>query len=333
MVDKTNFIRMALDAMRGGVSGNFSAADTSESIRQALIEANGGSEKLNLKTFHRGNPCFDLIEELIPHIVEEGLRGDEFFFNMVDYRNLAEGDAPEFWTEDKSEFIVADVANGTQGIRRQRLNAGENTTIKTTPRAIKVYEELRRLMAGRVDFNTFVDKVGKAITREMRSDIYTAFNGITAATAGLNDTYVKSGTFSEEKLLELIGHVEAKTGKAAKIIGTKTALRKITTAVVADEAKSDMYNLGFYGRFNGTDMVAMRQVHKNGTDTFLLDDNKIYVIASEEKPVKFVNEGEALIVQTDPTQNADLTQEYLCIQQWGVGVMFDSVIGIYTITG
>lgn len=80
-------------------------------------------------------------------------------------------------------------------------------------------------------------------------------------------------------------------------------------------------------------MVAVRQVHKAGTDTFLLDDNKIYVVASDEKPVKFVNEGDALIIQNDPTQNADLTQEYLCIQQWGVGVMFDSVIGIYTITG
>ena len=249
MVDKSNFIRMALDTMRGGVSGNFSAADTSESIRQALIEANGGSTTINFKTFHRGNQLYDLIEELIPHIAEEGLRGDEFFFNMVDYRNLAEGDAPDFWTEDKSEFIVADVANGTQGIRRQRLNAGENVTIKTTPRAVKVYEELRRLLAGRVDFTTFVDKVSKAITREMRSDIYTAFSGITAATAGLNDTYVISGTFEEGKLLALIEHVEAKTGKVAKIIGTKAALRKITTAVLSDEAKSDLYNLGLIYAF------------------------------------------------------------------------------------
>jgi len=333
MTNQSDFIRMALAAMRGEVSGNFTASDTSESIRQAMIEANGGSAVINLKTFHRGNKLYDLVEELIPHIAEEGLRGDEFFFNMVDYRNLAEGDAPDFWTEDKSEFIVADVANGTQGIRRQRLNAGENVTLRTTPHAIKVYEELRRLLAGRVDFNTFVDKVSKAITREMRSDIYAAFNGITAATAGLNDTYVISGTFDEDKLLALIEHVEAKTGKVAKILGTKAALRKVTTAVVSNEAKSDLYNIGFYGKFNGTDMVAVRQVHKAGTDTFLLDDNKIYVVASDEKPVKFVNEGDALIIQNDPTQNADLTQEYLCIQQWGVGVMFDSVIGIYTITG
>ncbi len=333
MVDKSNFIRMALDAMRGGVSSNFSAADTSESIRQAMIEANGGSTTINYKAFHRGNQLYDLVEELIPHIAEEGLRGDEFFFNMVDYRNLAEGDAPDFWTEDKSEFIVADVANGTQGIRRQRLNAGENVTLKTTPHAVKVYEELRRLLAGRVDFNVFVDRVGKAIAREMRSDIYTAFSGISATTSGLNDTYVISGTFDENRLLTLIEHVEAKTGKVAKIFGTKAALRKITTAVVSDEAKSDLYNIGFYGKFNGTDMVAVRQVHKAGTDTFLLDDNKIYVIASDEKPIKFVNEGDALIIQNDPTQNADLTQDYLCIQQWGVGVMFDSVIGIYTITG
>ena len=41
----------------------------------------------------------------------------------------------------------------------------------------------------------------------------------------------------EEKLLELVAHVEAATGMTAKIIGTKPALRKVTTAVVSDQAK------------------------------------------------------------------------------------------------
>ena len=106
----------------------------------------------------------------------------------------------------------------------------------------------------------------------------------------------------------------------------------MTTAVVSDEAKSDLYNIGYYGKLAGTDMIAVKQVHKTGTDTFMLDNNKLYIIAGSEKPIKVVNEGEGLIVNGDPTDNSDLTQEYTYIQNWGVGVIFSSVMGIYTIT-
>ena len=74
MANKNDIIKLALDAMKGRVAGDFSAHDTSESIREALIEANGGSTTINMKTFHRGNALFDLIEELMPHIIEEGLK-------------------------------------------------------------------------------------------------------------------------------------------------------------------------------------------------------------------------------------------------------------------
>ena len=327
-----NILKLALDTMNGRVQGDFSAHDKSESIREALIEANGGSTTINFKTFHRGNAVFDFIEELIPYVVEEGLKGDEFFFDMVDYRNIAEGDAIEFVSEGKTEFLVAEIANGTQALRRQRLDSGESVTIKTSVYGLKVYEELRRLMAGRVDFNTFIDKVSKAVVKAQREAIFTAFNGISATTAGLNDTYVISGTFDEEALLELIEHIEARTGMTAKIIGTKSALRKVKTADVCDEAKSDLYNVGFYGKFYGTEMVALKQLHKENSDEFLLDNNKLYIIASGDKPIKFVNEGEGLIINGDPYSNQDLTQEYTYIQSWGIAVMFNSVMGIYTIT-
>lgn len=40
-----------------------------------------------------------------------------------------------------------------------------------------------------------------------------------------------------------------------------------------------------------------------------------------------------MIINGDPTNNQDLSQEYTYIQSWGIGVMFNSVMGIYTITG
>ena len=70
-----------------------------------------------------------------------------------------------------------------------------------------------------------------------------AFSGLSASTPGLDTTYVVSGTYKEEKLLELVAHVEAATGMTARIIGTKPALRKVTSAVMADAAKDSYYNV------------------------------------------------------------------------------------------
>lgn len=332
-MEKLQIVKLATDMIHNRVSGNFAdASKNSEALIDALIEANGGSTKINPKTFHRGNALFDIVEEIIPTITEEGLTGDEFFMELVEYRNLAEGDQQEFVLEDKSEFVVADAAHGTQGIRRQRLDAGESLKLTPQMKVVKVYEELRRLLAKRVDFNTFITKVGKAMVQEFRNDIYTAFNGITSSTIGLNSNYVITGTYSEANLLTLIEHVEAANpGKTAKIVGTKTALRKVTTATVSDEAKSDMYNVGYYGKFNGTAMIMVKQAHKLGTDTFVLDDTKIYVIASDDKPIKAVNEGVAYISAPDPMSNADMTQDYFVGQAWAVAVLANDKLGVLSV--
>ena len=321
-MEKNDILKLAIDTMHGTVSGNFSKEDGSEALRQAFIEMNGGSDKLTVKSFRDHPELFQIIEEIMPIMVEEGLRGDEMVFNLVDYRNIALGDENRFWTEDNSDLIVSRIAEGSTSIRRQRLNAGQYVTIETQMHAIKVYEELNRLMAGRVDFNTLVDRLTRSFTRNMRNEILACFEGVTASTTGLNATYVKSGSFAAATLRELIAHVEAATGGAATIIGTKAGLAKVrdndpnAVSLASASAKEDLYNMGYFGKFDGVPMVSMRQAHKVGTDTFAINDNKIYVIAGSDKPIKFVREGEGLMISTDAMSRADLTQElerYACV--------------------
>ena len=99
---------------------------------------------------------------------------------------------------------------------------------------------------------------------------------------------------------------------------------------MSDEAKSDLYNIGHFGKFNGTDMVCLRQVHKPGTSEFVLNDNKIYIIASDDKPIKVVNEGEGLLVDGEATANNDLTKEYVYGQPIGVAAVCSAKMGIFT---
>ena len=335
-MEKNDIVKLALDTMHGVVGGNFSANDANEALRQAFIEMNGGSTKINAKTFRDHPELFQIIEEILPVKIEEGLRGDESIFSLVDYRNEAAGDETRFWIEDRSELVVANIADGSTSVRRQRIDAGQYVTFDAQLRAIKVYEEMSRLMAGRIDFNTLMDRLSQAFTRQMRNDMLATLEGVTSSTIGLNETYVKGGTFDAAVLRELIDHVEAATGKTATILGTKAGLGAIAdssanaVALTSSSAKEDLYNLGYFGKFSATPMVAMRQFHKVGTDTFGLNDKKILVVAGDDKPIKMLNKGEALMIANDSLSNADLTREYLFAQAYGCGAAFAQRMGIYT---
>ena len=76
----------------------------------------------------------------------------------------------------------------------------------------------------------------------------------------------------------------------------------------------------------------MKQAHKYGTDEFAINDNKIYVIASDDKPIKYVTEGTGLLVERQATDNADLTTEYMYAEATGVGVICNEKMGVYTIS-
>ena len=324
-------LTVAIDAVKGRTE-NFSAKQTSDDLRNAFIEMNGGSTKLSPKTFHRGNPLFELVQELIPVVIEEGIQTETNpIFGIVEYRNINEGDSQEFVVDGDANFVVASAANGIRDVRRQRITGGETVKVPTEMKAVRVYENLGRLLAGRIDFNKFVDGVAKAFKDYIAERAYDAINGMSAATAGLDGTYVVTGTYSEDALIALIDHVEAATGKTAKIYGTRAALRKLTTAVQADSAKEDLYNIGYYGKFNGTDMICLKQAHKPGTSTFALNDNKILVLAADDQPIKVVNEGDGLLAEREATGNADLTQEYVYMQGCGVAAICAAKLGVCTL--
>lgn len=322
-------VKLAIDAIQGKVTGNYTKDQTAETLRQALIEANGGSTKVNIKKFYRGHKVFEIIEEIIPYISHDGLTGNEFFMNWVDYRNLALGDENEFVSKGKNHFIVSNMADGILNIRRQRLDTGESTKIETFLRGTKIYSELNRLLAGRIDFFDFIKSVGEAMTKDKLDSIYLTFKGITKDTQGLSQDCIVTGSGDAQEILSLIQRIEAKTGKTAKIIGTNIALGLLPN-VDCDESKSDKYNIGYYGKFYGTETFCIKQRFEQDGKKYIFDDSKIYIIAGDDKPIKFVDEGEGFLSTTDALQNNDGTQEYKVAEKYGVALMFNEEIGVYT---
>lgn len=323
MTDMKEIVKLAIDAYKGCVE-KYSVGQSQEALRQALVEANGGSSKLDYKAIRDGkcNGLFALIEEILSKTVVEGLAGDEFFNALVDFRNVAEGDQNAFLVEESNLFVIDEVANGTQGIRRQRIGGSHEVAIPTTMKMVRIYEELNRVLAGRVDFNHFINVVAESFRQKMLNDIYTLWSGATADDLGGVAYFPAAGSYSEDELLELISHVEAAAGgKTATIVGTKKALRPLKDAIDGDVAKSDLYNLGYVGKFYGTPVVATPQRHKVGSTDFVFADDVLTIIAGDDKPIKFVYEGDPIVLMGDPMQNADFTQEYLYGEKYGLGIV------------
>ena len=318
-----DIVKLAVDLYKGNVE-KYSTKESNEVLRQALIEANDGKAYVDYKSVRDGkcSKLFTIIEEILDNTVVEGLQGDEAFMALVDFRNTKLGDQNLFVIEDNTLFVVDDAAEGTQGVRRQRLGGAKESAIPTSLKIVRIYEELNRVLSGRVDFVKMIDKVAESFKKQLLDDINKAWEGITADQLGGTTYFPTAGAYDEDDLLDVIAHVEAAAGgKTATIIGTKKAVRNLKMSVLASDAKSDLYQTGYYGKFFGTPVVVTPQRHKVGSTDFVLDDNMLTIVAGDEKPIKVVKEGDSLVIQGNPLDNADLTQEYVYGERWGVGVV------------
>ena len=340
MSDRNDIVKVAVDSYHGKVEG-YSVKQSRELVYDALVQANGGSTVVDYRRIRDGKcgELFNLVEQILGETVKEGLQENDCFMSLVDFRNVAEGDSPVFKLMDNDMFVVADVADGTQGIRRQRLGGASETRIPTTVKAVKIYEELQRILARRVDWTHMIDAVGEAFQQKLLNDAYTLWDGITSENIGGNlggNTYFPAaGSYDEDALLKLIEHVEAAAGgKPATIIGTKRALRNMKIDSFGEGAKNDLYTMGYVGKFYGTPVVATPQRHQPGSNKFTFNDKVLTIVAADEKPIKCVYEGDPLIIPGTPSDNGDLTQEYLYAEKYGMGLLAsrNTGIGRYTLS-
>ena len=298
-------------------------------LRESLIEANGGSTKIDYKSMRRNTELFEIIEEILELVDVQGFEDNAFFEQFVDYRNVALGDQNSFYVPDNTLFSVNTTAEGISRTIRQRINKGESKVVETSLKTIEAYEEVNRLLSGRVDLVEFVEKIRKSFSHNRMNTVYETFLG---GINGLPAAFQRTGTFEEDELRDLISHVEASTGNEAIIIGTKKALGSVTSAVQSDAAKERFNQNGFYGVFNGTPMMAIPQAHKVGTHEFAISDNDLWIVTSGEKPVKFVTEGDAIFEQGDALKNADRTIDIFAGERWGVAIVLDTLYGQYRIS-
>lgn len=313
--------QLAIDVYNG-VDVKFENGETGEDmIRNALCKAFNGANLNDTKAVRNAlaynKVDFEIINELIDVALDLSAQENSEIWNFVDFKSAALGDKNKFTVEGSDLLHVDVITHGTQGVRRQRMLSKE-FSVETTTKAIKIYEEMVRFAANRINWAKFVEKIGKSFDNDRFNAVATAFSGITAS-----GDYSKgsAGTaFNESDMIDLLTTVE-NDGNTPKIFGSLQALRNLTTAMTGDEVRRDYYNFGYMGKFNGYD--TFRISGKN------VPTDKIFVIGSDDKFIKMFDEGDTLTIAHNFTETADKTQELMVERTYGVEVIMAGKVGVY----
>ena len=276
---------------------------------------------------------FDIIEETVQSLLITGWGNDPFFQKYVDQRNLALGDKNEFYSEDDSILSVMKVSGNHHDIIRQRLGAGTVQSISTYWCAVKVYSEFERVVTGAEEFAKFVTKMYDAYDRYVKNALYDAMIGYATTLTG---QFKKTGNVTADELNALCDLVSTATGNPVIIMGTRTALSKVTAlqnaTYVSDAMKDEHYRTGTLGMWEGKELVEIPQVFEKGkVGAYKIDNTLLWVMpVSDLKFIKLVNEGDTqLRAITDKDENMDMTYEQEIQTKLGVAVMLNSAFGVY----
>lgn len=322
---------------KANFSSNVSSLDEAhELFRKALLSELGIEDgKVDFKVLD--NPMakwklFQLTVETIDAIVPKALANQ--FDQFVETKNAAWNEQLIFKVNSPDYFRVDKVSNGNTNVRNQRL---DKRVLRLNPvmRNVTVAESIYRVLAGEVDWATYVNRVALSMAAAIKGDIY---NAIYNSYTDLEAEFQESGTFDGTAFNTLAARVQAANGGLKPVVfGTKLALQKITPSAgftaypgLMSQGMMDELNVsGFLGYYQGTPLIELEQALVPSTMNFAINDSFLIVAPSgADKIVKLGFEGQSRITENSDDLGPDQVMEYTFQKAWDVECLSAGRYGI-----
>lgn len=328
-------VNLCVDARRNRVA-NFSVENekyTDEAARAAFTEILG-TDKLTYQAWRKHKvEIFEIIEETLNQTLPDAWDNSPFYNELVEVKNYLLGQKNEFVVEDDSVLIVSKFSGNHWDIDRQKLPSGKTFDVATEWFAIKVYDELERFLKGVTTLAKMFDKIQEALQKDIDARIYSAFNG---AGTYLPTAFQETGTLDKDTMIALADKVQTASGKSVRLAGTKTALAKLDNIIasewISEEMKKEKNTTGRVKVWEGFNTIEIPQTFNRGTYDFKVSDNVIYILPENYKPIKLYFEGDTRSREVDENGNHDQTITYELQTKMGIGVIFESLFGVYNLT-
>lgn len=225
------------------------------------------------------------------------------------------------------------------------MGAGESTSATISKYGIAVGADVSLYLAGRLDWNKFVQQTADAFVRKIKNDCYAT---VINAGATLPSMFQGTGALdaaAKEDFDQLIEDVSTANGNCpVYIMGTNTALKKLNALAdvtwADNDSKKDMMAHGRLGSYEGTDLIEIPQRFAVGfvdlpdEQKRLITSGKLLIMpAIEDKFVKLVDEGETEINEVGVGEKAvrmDDTQVYEVQRGFGIVTQIGRYFGQWT---
>ena len=323
---------------------NVTASERDAAIREEFFNVLGLTEGYSKRAFRNAwrenkNKVYAITEEIAIQLLNNGdLEKDSFFNNFVEVRNLALGDSIEFIVEAENEIEFAEFSGSHMNLRRQRIENYGAFVPEMKEYGIRVYAYWEQVAAGRISFDVLVQKIALAMNKKLAEVAQATFADALKNLPTEFKVNAGGSGVEEEAVLEMLAHVEAANGVKPMLVGTEVALRKLTGIVTLDRYSSNMKDTvnqnGLLDVWNGYVLMPIKQGHKMGTFEFTMDNDVIYALCGDEKPVKLALEGDVIIKEVgDGLTNADMSVEQGVSFKAGCGIQYNRLFGLIQLAG
>ena len=285
------------------------------------------------QAYRRNNiVLFEIIEEVVNLTISNDLIEIPFIDNFVEFKNRALGDKTAWYSEGKTYLSVASFAGNHWDTNRENLDAGEEFTLPKEWCYIHIYDELERFLLNITSFERFTDIIYRSFNKYIKERIYMQFQNV------MNVVPVEFSAEgnSDEAVGRLCDLVQAAGGYASlTIAGTKGALRKLVDSIpdkyFADSQREAKANSGMITDWEGNKLMVIPQVLKPNTLELALNDDVIFIMGGDVKPIKFEFIGDTRTQEVrDGRINNDMSMELQVQTCFGIGMMLPEVFGKFT---
>lgn len=334
--DELKVLDLANDLARGDFSihvdkEKVSRADLEKYLRDTIN--NDILKGASLYQAYRRNNIvlFEIIEEVVNLTISNDLMDIPFVDNFVEFKNRAMGDKTAWYSEGKSYLSVASFAGNHWDTNREALDAGAEFTLGKEWVYIHIYDELERFLLNITSFEKFTDVIYRSFNKYIKERIYMQFQSVMDVVPV--EFSVKGN--SEEALGGLCDLVQAAGGYSnLTIAGTKAALRKLGAIVpdkmFADSQREAKASTGTIGEWEGNRLMVIPQVLKDGTFELALDNDAVFVMGGDIKPIKLEWIGDTRTQEVkDGRINNDMSMELQIQTCFGIGMMLPEAFGLF----
>lgn len=341
---------LMFDLYRNELDEGVTKKEAEERLRNFSLEIFGltkDSSKRDRKRAYEkyGREFFDVIEEVLDYTVSTGLKENEWFNTLVNYKNIKEGDENVFTNKQDAILSVARMGKRHHDTMLQRLPEGEKYSVDTDVYGAAVGSDIDRYLIGQEDWTKLVDAVTKAFV-VMSQEII--FAEILAAPAKLpvQDGFVETGalnTANRKKFNKVLQNVSVANDNAdVVIVGTMVGLQELENLVqvnwIADSQKESVANVGRLGNYGRYQIIEIPQrFAKNDVTKDVYDDNMLFVFATgDEKIVDFIDVGETIIDEItergEANGNISDLMKYEVQREFGAAARLGKYFGTWEIT-